>query len=222
MNNEEKNSNYETEELENKDSSKKVLLGIFGTMILVVAVIGVSFAMFYFSMKLSNENSLTTGTISMAFQDTTYIDIEDALPMTDAEGMAMTGDMQYMDFTVTTNISGKTSIFYEISAVDETITDENVKVPYENLKIYIYDKDNKENAKPILYSDLEEPTLHDDITGKAQEKDKLLLSDIINNEQGTGEIIKSYRLKMWIDEKTEDVSIPKTFKLKVRLDAVQK
>ena len=51
MNNEEKNLNQDTEELENKDSSKKVLLGIFGTMILVVAVIGVSFAMFYFSMK---------------------------------------------------------------------------------------------------------------------------------------------------------------------------
>lgn len=222
MNNEEKNLNYEFEELENKDSSKKVLLGIFGTMILVVAVIGVSFAMFYYSMTLSNENSLTTGTISMAFQDTTYIDIADALPMTDEEGIAMTGDMQYMDFTVTTNISGNTPIFYEISAVDETITDEYEKVPYENLKIYIYDKDNKESAKPILYSDLKEPTLHDDITGRAQEKDKLLLSDTINNEQGKNEIIKSYRLKMWIDEKTEDVSVPKTFKLKVRLDAVQK
>lgn len=221
MNNEEKNFNYGNEELENKDSSKKVLLGIFGTMILVVAVIGVSFAMFYFSMKLSNENSLTTGTISMAFQDTTYIDITDALPMTDEEGMAMTGDMEYMDFTVSAKVTGHSSVFYEVSAVDETVEGEYQKVPYENLKIYIYDKDNKDSYQPILYSDLKEPTLHKDITGKAQQSDRLLLSDTIYDVQGEKVVTKSYRLKMWIDENTEDVTIPKTFKLKVRLDAVQ-
>ena len=85
----------------------------------------------------------------------------------------------------------------------------------------LHDKDNKDSYQPILYSDLKEPTLHKDITGKAQQSDRLLLSDTIYDVQGEKVVTKSYRLKMWIDENTEDVTIPKTFKLKVRLDAVQ-
>ncbi len=230
MNNEEKkivNDNQiqkeqvQEEELENKDSSKKVLLGIFGTMILVVAVIGVSFAMFYFSMKLSSENTLTTGTISMAFQDTTYIDITDALPISDEEGMAMSGDYKYMDFSVSANFSGAATVDYEISAVDETDTRKYQKVPYENLKILICEKGREDSCKPILYSELKEPTLHTDVTGLAQEDDKLLVSDNLSSKSGGAVVTKNYRLKMWIDSETEDLSIPKTFKLKVRLDAVQ-
>lgn len=212
------------EELENKDSSKKVLLGIFGTMILVVAVIGVSFAMFYFSMKLSSENTLTTGTISMAFQDTTYIDITNALPMSDEEGMAMSGDYKYMDFSVSAKFSGPAAVDFEISAVDETDTSKYQKVPYENLKILICEKGKEDSCKPVLYSKLGNPTLHSDITGFAREQDKLLLSDTLSSKKrhhGNRVVTKNYRLKMWIDSETEDLSIPKTFKLKVRLDAVQ-
>lgn len=219
MMNEEKKE-LEQEELENSDSSKRVLLGIFATMMLVIAVVGVSFAMLFFSMKLSDQNSITTGTISMAFQDTTYIDIVNAYPLTDEEGMALSKDKQYMDFSVSASFSGKASISYEISAVDETDTSKYKKVPYDKLKIYLVEKGRERFSKPVLYSDLKSPTLHEDITGVAKQKDKLLTSGVLSSTDG-GTETKNYRLRMWIDESTEDLKDPMTFKLKVRLDAVQ-
>ena len=218
MNNE--YNNIEEQELENKDSTKKILLGIFGTMVLVIAVVGVSFAMFYFSMKLSNENSIYTGTISMAFQDTTYIDITNALPMTDEEGMAMSGDKQYMDFSVSANFSSKAKIYYEISAVDETDSNKYAALPYDNVKVYLTGEGSLAKT-PTLYSKLPMPTMHNDITGLAMKKDKLLARGSLNYNKGN--ISKeNYRLKMWIDENTEDLEEKKTFKIKVRLDASQK
>ena len=212
-------NNIEEQELENKESTKKILLGIFGTMILVIAVVGVSFAMFYFSMKLSNENSIMTGTIAMSFQDTTYIDITDALPMTDEEGMAMTGDKQYMDFSVNANFSAKANVDYEISAVDETDSTKYTSLDYDNVKVYLTGEGSLAKT-PILYSKLSAPTMHTDITGLAKKSDKLLARGTLSYKKG--KIAKeNYRLKIWIDENTEDLDTPKTFKLKVRLDALQ-
>jgi len=221
MEDKKKEVEQEQEELENKDSSKRVLLGIFATMMLLIAVVGVSFAMLFFSMKLSDQNSITTGTISMAFQDTTYIDIVNAYPMTDEEGKAMSKDKEYMDFSVSASFSGKSSIYYEISAVDETRTTEYKKVPYENLKIYLEEKGKESSATPVLYSELGRPTLHNDVNGLARQKDKLLATGVLSADRYGGTVRKNYRLRMWIDENTEDISEPMTFKLKVRLDAVQ-
>ena len=211
----------EQEELENKDSSKRVLLGIFATMMLLIAVVGVSFAMLFFSMKLSDQNSITTGTISMAFQDTTYIDIVNAYPMTDEEGMAMSKDKEYMDFSVSASFSGKSSIYYEISAVDETRTNDYKKVPYDKLKVYLVEKGRERFAHPVLYSELGRPTLHSDVNGLARQKDKLLATGVLSSDYQGGTVRKNYRLRMWIDESMEDISEPMTFKLKVRLDAIQ-
>ena len=212
-------NNMENNELENKESTKRILLGIFGTMILVIAVIGVSFAMFYFSMKLSNENSVMTATIAMSFEDTTYIDITNALPMTDEEGKAMSGDKQYMDFSVSSNSSSKAKIDYEISAVDETDSNKYTSLDYSNIKVYLVGEGSLA-SKPILYSKLTTPTMHDDITGLAKKADKLLARGTLNATKG-GIVKENYRLKIWIDENTEDLSTPKAFKLKVRLDAHQ-
>ena len=215
-----KDKNVEQYELENKESTKKILLGIFGTMILVIAVIGISFAMFYFSLKLSNENSVRTGTISMTFQDTTYIDITNALPMTDEEGMAMTGDKQYMDFSVTADFSAPATVYYEISAVDETDSTKYNALSYDNVKIYLKGEGSVTN-KPMLFSKLESPTMHTDKTGLANKEDKLLATGTLTYKDGS--IAKEdYRLKIWVDENTEDLDVPKTFKIKVRLDASQK
>lgn len=212
--------NTEQEEIENSDSSKRVLLGIFATMMLVVAVVGVSFAMLFFSMKLSDQNSITTGTISMAFQDTTYIDIVNAYPITDEEGMALSKDKEYMDFSVSATFSGKASIYYEISAVDESDSSKYKTVPYDKLKIYLVEKGRERFSQPVLYSNLKTPTLHTDITGLAKKSDKLLTSGVLSsNSAGTD--TRNYRLRMWIDESTEDLKEPMTFKLKVRLDAQQ-
>ena len=49
-----------------ESGSKKVLLSVLGVAILVVAVVGISFAAFSFT-NTSDENSIQTGTITMSY-----------------------------------------------------------------------------------------------------------------------------------------------------------
>ncbi len=202
------------EEREYKNDSKSILLMVLGVAILVVAVIGVSFAAFAASKATSNVNTLTTGAISMAFQDTTYIDIHNAMPISDKEGMALTGDYNTMKFTVSANVSGSTTIDYVISAVD--VTDQNGnKIPEKYLKIYMTGEGSIIST-PKLYSDLENVQHEDQV-------DKVLAhSSFVTTASSAQEYKKDYELKMWIDEKAVIGKDPMTFKIRVRLDAEQK
>ena len=116
------------------NNSKQVLLSVLGVAILVVAVVGVSFAAFTFSQTGVKENVITTGTINMSYSEPENgITLTDAVPMDDATGKALSGAGNTFDFTVSATIdgSGQTTINYAITAVttpDKVLTDEYVKV----------------------------------------------------------------------------------------------
>ena len=84
-----------------ENSQKKVLLSVLGVAILVVAVIGISFAA-YSTVFKSEANTVTTGTIMVTYDESgDAINIEDAMPMTDANGAAQTNNGVF-NFTVST------------------------------------------------------------------------------------------------------------------------
>ena len=83
------------------NNSKQILLSVLGVAILVVAVVGVSFAAFSYSKTGEKVNTITTGTITMSYSETTNgINLTNALPMTDGVGKALKDENQYFDFTV--------------------------------------------------------------------------------------------------------------------------
>lgn len=101
----------------NNNSGKQVMLSVLGIAVLVVAVVGVSFAFFTYSRTGEQNNLITSGDLSFAFADgTSTIKLENHFPITTAQGLALTGDGNVCDFTVTGNISGG-SITYDIYAV---------------------------------------------------------------------------------------------------------
>ena len=51
------------------NNSKQVLLSVLGVAILVVAVVGVSFAAFTFSQTGQKVNTISTGTITMSYSE---------------------------------------------------------------------------------------------------------------------------------------------------------
>ena len=116
------------------NNSKQVLLSVLGVAILVVAVVGVSFAAFTFSQTGKVVNQITTGTISMSYSEPENgITLTNAMPTDDTTGKALSGAGNTFDFTVSATISGsgKTTINYAITAVtepDTLLTDEYVKV----------------------------------------------------------------------------------------------
>ena len=111
-------------------SSKQILLSVLGVAILVIAVVGVSFAAFAFSKTGTKENTISSGTISMTYTEGTAISINNAMPMTDAAGKVLSGTGQVFTFTVGATISGTATVSYEIAAIKKsgTIADSNIRL----------------------------------------------------------------------------------------------
>lgn len=72
--------------MNNENSSKQVLLSIIGIAILVVAVVGVSFAFFNYSKTGEDNNYVTTGSVFFNFTEGDAILLENQFPLDDDSG----------------------------------------------------------------------------------------------------------------------------------------
>ena len=130
------------------NSKRTLILSIIGILVLVIAVVGVSFAMFTFSGTGTKENVLKTGTVSINFDDETddnNIEITNQYPEDDTTGMADTNNET--EFTVEGDFGGNTtmSVNYEVGLSDITTTpasgatigDNYVKVAIQKNNTYV-------------------------------------------------------------------------------------
>ena len=86
-------------------------------VLMLVAIIGVSYAAFSFSKLGTKVNTITTGSITMTYEETdNTISLSGALPTTDKTGMVRLNDGEYFDFSISSEITGNVNINYEISA----------------------------------------------------------------------------------------------------------
>lgn len=111
------------------ENKKTLLFSILGVILLLVVVIGVSYAMYTFSAQGSKVNQITTGTISVSYEETSQVTLTNAYPSTDATGSAVTG--HDLVFTVTGSITGSTSVKYDLALANitpgATLTAEHIK-----------------------------------------------------------------------------------------------
>ena len=193
------------------NSSKQILLSVLGVAILVVAVVGVSFAAFSYSRTGEKINQITTGTITMSYTDVTNgINISDALPMSDANGKLLEDENQYFDFTVSATISGTATINYAITATKES----DSTLPDNAVKVYLTSAgDTTDELVPTKVSELT-PIEASDVSG-ALAGQFLLKRGTISSTSST-----TYRLRMWIadDYAGADGSITsQTYRLRVNV-----
>ena len=194
---------------DNNGNSKQVLLSVLGVAILVVAVVGVSFAAFSYSKTGQKVNTITTGTISMDYtEDTNGINLVNALPMTDAVGKALKDTNQYFDFTVKATINGDATINYAITASKESSS----TIPDTGVKVYLTDMDGEADSQikaPTLVSDLSKTS--SDESG-APDDQYLLHSDSFAATSS-----HDYRLRMWVAEDYAAPATSQTYKLRVNV-----
>ena len=194
------------------NNSKQVLLSVLGVAILVVAVVGVSFAAFTFSQTGEVVNQITTGTINMSYSEPVNgITLTNAMPMNDATGMALAEDNEHFDFSVgaTINGSGTTTINYVITAVTEpgsTLTDDYVKVYLTNMG---GDADTQILA-PTVVSSLEQTTASD-VSGAPE--GQYVLQRGTFDATGTNQ----YRLRMWVADNYAVTGSSETYTLRVNV-----
>ena len=177
------------------EKTKKEIVIIGLILLMVIALIGVSYAAFSFMGEGTKVNSITTGSITMTYEETdNTISLNGALPTTDATGKTRLNDGEYFDFTVSSNISGDVNINYEISAKDVTSSSAN-KIDGNNIKLYLTrltdDGKEEELMTPEVYN---EETSSNNFTGRPTGEMSLYTSSMNSSESN------KYRLRMWVDE----------------------
>ena len=177
---------------------KKDRLAIIGLIvIMIVALIGVSYAAFNYSAIGTKLNSITTGAITMRYEESdNVINVDKALPTKDSAGTTRLKEGEYFDFTISSEISGDVNINYEISAKDVTVVEGNEKkIDGSNIKLYLTrltDDGEEELMSPRVYS---EDGTANSYTGRPAGEMSLYISSMNSSETNR------YRLRMYVDEK---------------------
>ena len=163
-------------------------------MLLIIAIIGVSYAAFNYSGLGTKVNTITTGSITMTYTESSNtISLNGALPTTDETGMKRLNPGEYFDFTVSSEITGNVNINYEISAKDVTTSDR--KIDGSNIKLYLTrlkdDGTEEQLMTPEVYN---EEASSNSFTGRPSGEMSLYTSSMSSSESNT------YRLRMYVDE----------------------
>ena len=199
-----------------KQAKRDLLLSIISVILLIIIVVGVSYAVFTFSQMGSRNNTISTGTISFTYNEISNgISITNAIPMTDEAGKmiiandAIDGINQgYFDFSVSGSMNGSEAIPYEVYGTldPETTMDPNF------VKIYLTDRGSTENplegydgAVVPVYGSL--PTSENDANGKR------LYIDAFNETT----LSKQFRLRIWVADNYTLADASKTFVMRVNV-----
>ncbi len=186
--------------MERKNSSKQVLLSVLAVAILVVAVVGVSFAFFTYSKQGETVNTITTGTLVFSYNEPANgILLEDAVPMSDSDAKTtLVSGRNVFDFTVTSTINGNATINYEITAKESTDQSDIGTLESKYVKVSL-DKVAGGSETPVKAA-----TYYDDLTaGTIATGDKLLGTGSATNSSGSP-VTTTYRLRMWMAEQDAD------------------
>ena len=173
-----------------KNKSKSVLLTIVAIIILLIAVLAVSYAAFYYSKNGEEINKVLTGTITMSYSENNNgINLFDAFPTTDAVGMALSGTNQYFDFTVSASMSGNTIVDYVVAGVK---VQDNSTLPDEGVKVYLTSIDGNRESQVVAPTKISNLKSTNNIS-YVPDNQYIILQD---NFTETGS--RSYRLRMWV------------------------
>ena len=176
------------------NNKKQLLLSIGLVLILVLMIVGISYAAFQFTGTGKKENTITTGAITMKYEESTNtISMNNALPTTDATGKVRLTAGEYFDFTLSGTIKGSENINWEIAAEDVTTASRKIDGKYIKLYLTSLDENNNETEvmAPTVYTT---ESTENTYTGRP--------TNMMSLAKGTTSTSFStkYRLRMYVDE----------------------
>jgi len=199
-----------------ENNSRKVFLSVLGVAILLVAVVGISFAAYTYD-SLGDENSINTGTITMSYTEPQNgINLVNALPV--ADGTASKWENDVFTFTVAATASGTVTIPYEISVqkTDGTL---------ENSEVKIYLTRGNIGAETVVYGpELMSEVIKDDNRStlrKTVDAYKLHTETVVFKDAEATNATVKYNLRIWVDAGAT-VTQGEYYKLLVHVDSAVK
>ena len=172
-----------------KKKEKIVLVGLI--LLLVLTIVGVSYAAFSYSKRGEKVNTITTGQIVMTYTETdNIIQIDGALPTTDKTGTVQLKAGEYFDFNISSTIVGNVNINYEISAkeVGEST------IAGSNIKLYLTKLNGSEEEPLMTPETYHEESEENTYTGRPAGEMSLYKGSMNSSENN------NYRLRMYVDE----------------------
>ena len=194
-----------------RDDSKQVLLSVFGVALLIVAIVGISYAIFAFSAKSRVDNTVRSGGITFEYlEGDSVIDINDALPVSDEVGVKQT---KSFDFQVSSAIRGNTTVFYEVRAKSLTVDN---KIDNQYVKIYLEKKDGGDFSTVLSPTTFRENP-NTSLTNISVDTNTMLLYSgrFSGKKATTTNYSDEFRLKMWLSDKYLIDDVSRSFKIKV-------
>ena len=176
------------------DKKKQLLLSIGLVLILVLMIVGISYAAFKFVGAGKKLNTITTGAITMEYTESiNTISMTGALPTTDATGKVRLTAGEYFDFTIKSNIQGNANINWEIAAED--ITASAKKMNGKNIKLYLTKLDSTGAETQVMA-----PKVYNATTSANTKTGRP--SGVMSLATGTMSASETtnYRLRMYVDE----------------------
>ena len=176
------------------NNKKQLLLSIGLVLVLVLMIVGISYAAFKFVGLGNQPNTITTGAITMEYTESTNtISMTGALPTTDATGKTRKNAGEYFDFTIKSSIQGNTNINWEIAAEDVTPSSAK-KMACKNIKLYLTKLNGDKEEEVMVPKVYRASTSANTKTGRP--------SGVMSLATGTMSASETtnYRLRMYVDE----------------------
>lgn len=188
--------------------SRQILLAVLGLALLVLAIVGVSYAITIPNKSLNN--------VYLVSDDNSAISLND-LPMSDYEGINLNGSSNVFDFCVKGNIADNASIDYVIAL--EKIDSDYDSLDDKDVKVYL----EKYNLKEFVSTDITSVPIaftRNNIVSDISTPDGSMIlyyGGLQNATTDKKEVNECFRLRLWIDEDSIIESSKKEFMARVNV-----
>ncbi len=179
------------------DNNKKIMIAVTASVLVLLAVATVSYALFQFSKKGNTENTIRTGTLILNLDETKELSLTSAYPMSDSQGMSSSA----YEFTVEN--TGTQDAKYKITLVDDTkaYTDDGCsKLEWSKLKYSIVRNGTTITSARYLSNIASDPKLDETIIASGSKN--------------------SYQLRIWIDSGAGNEIVGKHFHAKLNIKGI--
>ncbi len=188
-----------------KNNKLKVISLVLMGLLLVV---GASYAFWEFSY-VGSSNVIKTSDVSFRLLESNneVINIENAIPMKDEEGMNQTDTGNVFDFEVKSKVKQVTDVKYIVNIEELSVDSGKTQVPDNKIKVYVEDFAGNTVLKPTKISELNNYKLFEKTHRHSTSKE---------------ELSTKYKLKVWLDESTDIFNNKdKQFKFKIGVTTEQ-
>lgn len=177
--------------METEKTTKKfwIILLCVCTLFLIFTIVG--FIIFSNRKPEIVNEQLDGGTIDLSYtSDSSYLNINGAVPTTDEVGMVNNAEGGYFDFSVNTEFDDAKAITYELSIkkVKGNVSDDDI--------IIYLEKEDSGTYSPILKPTSYKPLKKDSKNGT--KKNNMILI----TEEKNKSTIDNYRLRTWVSDKS--------------------